>query len=84
MPSRIHQFYAIAFVENLTLKGLTIHYPEARASPHELYFPIDDGAGVYIYPFGAMVFHNVPQQRRDLELTRLEQAHPGLDRKSVV
>jgi uncharacterized Rmd1/YagE family protein len=25
-----------------------------------------------------MVFHNVPQQRRDLELTRLERAHPGL------
>lgn len=78
MPSRTHQFYAIAFVENLPLKGLTIHYPEARVSPHELYFALDEGAGVYIYPFGAMVFHNVPQQRRDLELTRLEQAHPGL------
>src|SRR6516165_2126421 len=51
MPSRTHQFYAIAFVENLPLKGLTIHYPEARVSPHELYIPLDEGAGVYIYPF---------------------------------
>ena len=78
MAARTHQFYAIAFVENLSLKELATHYPEARISMHELYFPVDSGAGVYIYPFGAMVFHNAPQLRRDLELTRLERAHPGL------
>lgn len=78
MASRTHQFYAVAFVENLPLKELAPHYPEARVSPHELYFPVDAGAGVYIYPFGAMVFHNAPQIRRDLEMVRLERAHPGL------
>ena len=78
MAARTHQFYAIAFVENLSLKELAPHYPEARISMHELYFPVDGNAGVYIYPFGAMVFHNAPQLRRDLELMRLERAHPGL------
>jgi uncharacterized Rmd1/YagE family protein len=78
MAPRTHQFYAIAFVENLSLKELAPHYPEARISLHELYFPVDSGAGVYIYPFGAIVFHNAPQLRRDLELMRLERAHPGL------
>lgn len=78
MSARTHQFYAIAFIENLSLKELAPHYPEARLSPHELYLPVDSGAGVYIYPFGAMVFHNAPQLRRDLELMRLERAHPGL------
>lgn len=78
MPARTHQFYAIAFVENLSLKELAPHYPEARVSPHEIYFPVDSGAGTYIYPFGAMVFHNVAQARRELELARLERAHPGL------
>ncbi len=78
MAARTHQFYAIAFVENLSLKELAPHFPEGHISPHEIYFPVDSSAGVYIYPFGAMVFHNVPQPRRELELARLERAHPGL------
>jgi uncharacterized Rmd1/YagE family protein len=78
MADRTHQFYAIAFVENLSLRELTPYYPEAHVTSHELYFPVDSGGGVYIYPFGAMVFHNVPQPRREQELARLERAHPGL------
>jgi len=78
MPSRTHQFYAIAFVENLSLKELAPHYPEAHVSAHELYFSTSLEGYVYIYPFGAMVFQNVPQARREEELARLERAYPGL------
>jgi uncharacterized Rmd1/YagE family protein len=82
MASRTHQFYATAFVENLPLKELVPYYAEAHISPHELFFPVDSG-GAYLYPFGAVVFHDVPQPRREIELSRLERARPGL-RKQVV
>jgi uncharacterized Rmd1/YagE family protein len=75
---RVHQFYAIAFVENLSLRALAPAFPTARVSPHEIYIAVDDDAGLYIYPFGAVVMHDVPPQRREDELKKLHQARPGL------
>jgi len=78
VASRVHQFFAIAFVENLSLRALAPSFPTARVSPHEIYISVDDDGGVYIYPFGAVVMHDVPPQRREAELARLHKARPGL------
>ena len=78
MAVRIHQFYAIAFVENLSLRAIAPSFPTARVSPHEMYIPVDDDGGVYIYPFGAIVMHDLPGARREAELAKLHKARPGL------
>ena len=78
MAPRTHQFYAIAFVENLSLRALAPSFPTARVSPHELYIAVDDDGGLYIFPFGAVVMHDVPPARRDAELAKLHRARPGL------
>jgi uncharacterized Rmd1/YagE family protein len=73
-----HQFHAIAFVENLSLKELAIAYPEARRSAHELWYPTPSGGTVFVYPFGAIALHNVPLPEREIHLTRLRAAKSGL------
>ena len=78
MAPRVHQFYAIAFVENLSLRALAPAFPTARVSPHEIYIAVDEDAGLYIYPFGAVVMHDVPAERREAELKKLHGARPGL------
>jgi required for meiotic nuclear division protein 1 len=83
VPPRVHQFYAIAFVENLALRALAPSFPTARLSPHEIYYPVDDMGGVYIYPFGAVVMHDVPHDRREAELAHLHRARPGLTTQVV-
>lgn len=60
------------------MKALAPSFPTARVSSHELYIPVDDDGGLYIYPFGAVVMHDVPAARRDTELARLHTARPGL------
>jgi uncharacterized Rmd1/YagE family protein len=78
VAARIHQFYAIAFVENLSLRALAPSFPTARVSPHEIYLSVDEDAGVYIFPFGAVVMHDVAAARREAELAHLHRARPGL------
>jgi uncharacterized Rmd1/YagE family protein len=75
---KIHQFYAIAFEENFPLRQLAAIFPEARIAPHELYQPIPPSGGLYIYPFGAMVTHDVSSERREAELARLRRFGPRL------
>jgi uncharacterized Rmd1/YagE family protein len=79
-----HVFHAVAFVENLSLKDLASAYPEARRTPHELAFRLPSGGDVYIYPFGAIVFRDVPPAERDTELGRLGRARPGLTSATVI
>jgi len=74
----VHQFYAVAFVENLSLKQLAPAFPEARLTPHELFMPIAPDGGMYIYPFGAVVSYDVSVEQRDAQLARLHQARRGL------
>jgi uncharacterized Rmd1/YagE family protein len=75
---RTHQFYAIAFEENLSLRQLSPFFPQAKTTAHELYLPVGSDGGMYIYPFGAVVMRDIAPQQRDVELARLRQVHPRL------
>jgi len=83
VAGRVHQFYAVAFVENLPLRQLAAAFPGARISPHRLYQTLKPEGGLYIYPFGAVVMHDVSAERREAELARLHQARPGLTAQVV-
>jgi required for meiotic nuclear division protein 1 len=78
-----HQFHAIAFEENLSLRQLAAVFPNARITAHELYLPIEAAAGVYVYPFGAMVTCDLPPEGREAELARLRAAQPKLTTQVV-
>jgi len=79
-----HVFHAVAFVENMSLKDLAAAYPEARRTPHELWFRTPSGGDVYIYPFGVIVFRDAVVAERDAELVRLARARPGLTSATVI
>ena len=79
----LHTFHAVAFVENLSLKDLAPSYPEARRTVHELSFVTPAGGIAFIYPFGVMVFYDVPAAQRDQEMTRLHRFRPGLTAATV-
>ena len=79
----VHVFHAAAFVENLPLKELVPSYPEARRTVHQLRFRAH-GGDVFIYPFGAVVFRDVPPAAREAELGRLRRARPGLTDTTVI
>ena len=78
MPESVpHLFRAVAFVENFSLREMAASYPGAATSPHALVF--DAGAGtVFLFPFGAAVFRNVPAEREAAELARLRAVFPQL------
>ncbi len=78
MTSPAHTFHAVAFIENLALKELAPAFPEAKRTPHELWYTTPAGGTVYVYPFGAMVFHNVPPAEREAQAARLHAARHGL------
>lgn len=78
MTSPAHAFHAVAFVENLVLRELAPSFPEAKRTPHELWYATPAGGTVFVYPFGAMVFHNVPPAEREAQVARLHAARPGL------
>lgn len=80
----IHVFHAAAFVENLSIKELAGSYPEARRTPHELRYSPAAGGEVFLYPFGAAVFRDVPAATRDEELARLRRLRPSLTSSSTV
>ncbi len=83
MPSRIHQFYAAAFEENFSLRKMAGSFPEARSTPLELFVPIEPEGGLYIFPFGAIVTHDVPPEHRDRVLARLTQVLPKLTTRVI-
>ncbi len=84
MPSRDHRFHAVAFLENFALRDLQSAFPGARASVESMRVDLamesssDESGALYLYPFGAVVFHNVPRARRERELERLRTAIPKL------
>ena len=80
----LHSFHAAAFVENLSLRELAPHYPEARRTPHELRYRPPAGGEVFIYPFGAVVFRDMLPAARDEELNRLRRVRPALTSSSSV
>ncbi len=78
MASTLHQFYAIAFEENLSLRQLAPVFPTARISAHDLYLQVEPDGGLYVFPFGAVVTYDVPTERREPELARLFHLGPKL------
>jgi uncharacterized Rmd1/YagE family protein len=82
VPGKTHEFAAIAFEENLSLKELAPAFPGARVGLRDMQVACDGGE-IFLYPFGALVFHNVPLERRDAQLARLHKARPGLTTKVV-
>jgi uncharacterized Rmd1/YagE family protein len=78
MPAQAHAFVAVAFVENLALKELAPAFPEARGSAHELRLALTEEGEVFFYPFGAVVFRDVPREEREAQLARLREVRPGL------
>lgn len=78
-----HAFDAIAFVEDLPLKDIAAIFPGARLGMHELAVPLDGAGELFFYPFGAVVFRDVPRERREAELARLKQARPALTTEVV-
>lgn len=80
----VHTFHAAAFVENLSLKDLTASYPDARRTAHEISFRAGAGGMVFIYPFGAVVFMDLPPASRDEELARLRRTRPDLTSTPVI
>src|SRR6266540_4137697 len=78
MTSAAHSFHAVAFVENLALRELAPAFPEAKRTAHELWYTTPAGGTVFVYPFGAMVFHDVPPAERESQAARLHAARPGL------
>ena len=73
MASEVHTFHALAFVENFSLKELAPFYPEAKRVHTFLVYAAPAGGTVFIYSFGAIVFHNMGQAGREAELWRLRQ-----------
>jgi uncharacterized Rmd1/YagE family protein len=83
LSDRLYTFHASAFVENLTLKDLAPFYPESKRTPHELRFSCERGGEVFIYPFGGVVFFDVPKTGREAELALLARVRPGLTSAAV-
>jgi required for meiotic nuclear division protein 1 len=83
MTAQLHQFNAIAFEENLNLRQLAAHYPNARATLRELRYTLPPNGAIYIFPFGAMVSHDLPFDQRETELKRLRTAMPKLTTRVV-
>jgi required for meiotic nuclear division protein 1 len=83
MPNRNHQFSAVAFEENFSLRQIAPSFPDARVSPLNLYLPIDSDGGVYVFPFGAIVMHDIPPERREAERARFSRVLPKLTTKVI-
>ena len=80
---RDHAFSAIAFVENLVLKDVAPAFPGGRLTAHDLRLKLPSGGGLFLYPFGAVVFVDVAAEGREVELARLRAAHPRLTTETV-
>src|SRR2546423_14081400 len=66
-------FDAVAFAENLSLRDWATVFPDGRRSTHDVRAPLPGGGEVFAYPFGALVFRDVPAARREEVLARSRQ-----------
>ncbi len=73
-----HTFHATAFEQNFSLKSLAEHYPAARLSAQEASVDVAHGGTMFLYPFGAVVFHQTDLPLRDAELAKLRTIFPEL------
>jgi uncharacterized Rmd1/YagE family protein len=80
----VHTFHALAFVENFSLKDLAALYPEAKRTHHQLWYAAASGGTVYLFASGAVVFQDVGQAGREMEVQRLRRALPKLSDAQVL
>jgi uncharacterized Rmd1/YagE family protein len=83
MAARTHQFDAVAYVENFSLRELASAMGGGKLRAHELRFSLGGDGDVFLYPFGAAVFHDVPAGQREEWLARIRTAMPKLTTKVV-
>lgn len=76
VSGRSHVFDAIVFVENFNLRAVAQAFPGAAASPHELRVPLGGDSEFTVYPFGAIVFHDVSVGERERVLAALRVVQP--------
>ena len=84
MAEQVHTFYAIAFVENFSLKELAAHYPEAKRTHHQLWYPATAGGTVFLFSSGTVVFYDVGQAGREAEVLRLRRTLPKLSDTQIL
>ncbi|HEY2728300.1 MAG TPA: RMD1 family protein [Polyangia bacterium] len=84
MAETVHTFHALAFVENFSLKDLAALYPEAKRTHHQLWYAASSGGTVYLFASGAVVFQDVGQVGREMEVQRLRRALPKLSDAQVL
>jgi uncharacterized Rmd1/YagE family protein len=73
-----HAFDAVAFVDNVSMREWEALFPGGRGSTHDLVVALGDDGTVFAFPFGALVFLDVPAKRREGELRRLRAERPRL------
>jgi len=73
----MHVFRSVAFAENFNLKELAAAYPEGQRSPRQIHVRLAPGSDLFLYPFGAVTFHNVPPDKQEEELARLPRVRPS-------
>jgi uncharacterized Rmd1/YagE family protein len=83
VPAVVHSFHALAFVENFSVRDLAVLYPEAKRAHSYVWMPASAGGMVFIYAFGAIVFHDVGQAGREAELLRLRQTLPKVSAQVI-
>jgi uncharacterized Rmd1/YagE family protein len=84
LAETVHTFHALAFVENFSLKELAALYPEAKRTHHQLWYAASSGGNVYLFASGAVVFQDVGQAGREMEVLRLRRALPKLSDTQVL
>jgi len=80
----VHTFHALAFVENFSLRDLAALYPEAKRTHHQLWYAAASGGTVYLFASGAVVFQDMGQAGREMEVQRLRRALPKLSDAQVL
>lgn len=73
----MHSFDAVAFAENFPLEELKPFFPGATGTAHELSVPLASGR-LFVYPFGALVTHNLAADVLEGEIARLRAKRPEL------
>jgi uncharacterized Rmd1/YagE family protein len=84
LAETVHTFHALAFVENFSLKDLAALYPEAKRTHHQLWYAAASGGTVFLFASGAVVFQDVGQAGREMEVLRLRRALPKLSDAQVL
>lgn len=69
---------AVAFVDDFSPHELQTLFPGAQGGGQQVRQPIGEAGELFAYSFGAVVFCNVPRERREQELSRLRAVRPQL------